>query len=328
MSSWKSRARELSRTPRALRVIDGVTSVGVRIAAPPYKLYSSLGPAKLPTSTRSLKRMGLFPLRDHYYSPMFNDAHLTQPLSDVRALPGIDWRHDDQVALLGELTYADELRELHLDRPAGSDLEFSLANGSFGSGDAEILYSMIRRQKPRRIFEIGSGNSTKVARLAVERNDAEGAEPCDHVCVEPYEMAWLEGLGVRVIRERVEKVGAELFSELGAGDILFIDSSHIIRPQGDVLFEFLELLPSLASGVVVHVHDIFSPRDYPDDWVRTRVRMWNEQYLLEALLSNSEHYEVVAALNYLKHSEYDALSAACPYLTPDREPGSFWLRVR
>ena len=95
-----------------------------------------------------------------------------------------------------------------------------------------------------------------------------------------------------------------------------------------MLFEYLELLPSLASGVYVHVHDIFSPRDYPDAWVRTKVRMWNEQYLLEALLSNSDRYEIVAALNYLQHSEHELLAAHCPYLTPGAEPGSFYLRVR
>jgi predicted O-methyltransferase YrrM len=328
MSKWKSRAKAITRNAAAMRVVDSVTAVGLRVASPPYFLFTKLGPARQPSSTKSLKRMGLFPIRDHYYQPLFNDAHLVKPLSEVRRLPGIDWRHESQMSLLSELGFSDELLALHLGSPPTSDIEFFIENGGFESGDADFLYSMIRHLKPGRVFEVGSGNSTKIAQLALKRNTTETGRVAEHVCIEPYEMPWLEQLGVRVIRERVEDVGLELFSQLEPNDLLFIDSSHMIRPQGDVLFEYLELLPSLASGVFVHVHDIFTPRDYPDQWVRTDIRMWNEQYLLEALLSNSDRYEIVAALNYLQHVEYDRLSAVCPYLTPQREPGSFYFRIQ
>lgn len=327
MSNWMNRVKAFRRHAGAMRVVDHVTSVGLRIASPPYFLFSRLGPTRLPSSTRTLKRIGLFPIRDHYYQPLFNDAHLVRPLSEVRTLPGIDWKLESQVRLLAELGFADELRELHLDRPSQNDLDFHFENGGFESGDAEFLYSMIRRLKPLRVFEIGSGSSTKIAQLALRRNATEDGRIAEHICIEPYEMPWLEQLGIRVIRERVEDVGLSLFNQLESNDLLFIDSSHMIRPQGDVLFEYLELLPSLANGVFVHVHDIFTPRDYPDQWVRMDVRMWNEQYLLEALLSNTDRYQIVAALNYLKHAEYDQLSAVCPYLTPEREPGSFYVRI-
>ncbi len=328
MGTWRRFKSGVRGNARFMHVVDRVIAVGLRMASPPYLLFTKLGPAKLPSSTGSLKRMGLFPLRDHYYQPLFNDAHLTKPLSDIRTLPGIDLRHESQVSLLAELVFADELRTLHLERPARNDLDFNIANGPFDAGDAEFLYSMIRHLKPRRVFEVGSGSSTKIAHLAIERNASEADGVVEHVCIEPYENPWLEQLGVRVIRERVENVGLDFFDQLEAGDLLFIDSSHIIRPQGDVLFEYLELLPRLSSGVFVHLHDIFTPRDYPDEWVRTDVLMWNEQYLLEALLSNSDRYEIVAALNYLQHAEYDRLSAVCPYLTPEQEPGSFYLVVR
>jgi predicted O-methyltransferase YrrM len=272
--------------------------------------------------------MGLFPIRDHYYQPLFNDAHLVKPLTEGRTLPGIDWRHDSQVSLLAQFRFADELRALHLEHLPRNDLDFHIDNPSFGSGDAEFLYSMIRHLKPRRVFEVGSGNSTKIAQLAIKRNASEEGSIAEHVCIEPYEMAWLEQLNIRVIRERVEDVGLDVFGQLESNDLLFIDSSHMIRPQGDVLFAYLELLPSLASGVFVHVHDIFTPRDYPEKWLRTDVIMWNEQYLLEALLSNSNRYEIVAALNYLQHAEYGSLSTVCPYLRPEREPGSFYLKIR
>jgi predicted O-methyltransferase YrrM len=328
MGIWKSQAKAIMRNPVAMQVVDDIILAGLRVASPPYFLFTKLGPSLLPSSTRSLKRMGLFPIRDHYYQPLFNDAHLTKSLSEVRTLPGIDLRHESQVALLEELVFADELRALNLERPSRNDLDFHFGTNWFESGDAEFLYSMIRHLKPHRVFEVGSGQSTKIAQLALKKNATESGTTAEHICIEPYEMPWLEQLGVPVIRERVEDVGLDLFSQLESNDLLFIDSSHMIRPQGDVLFEYLELLPSLASGVFVHVHDIFTPRDYLDHWVRTAVLMWNEQYLLEALLSNSERYEIVAALNYLQHAEYDRLSSVCPYLTPEREPVSFYIRIR
>jgi hypothetical protein len=142
-------------------------------------------------------------------------------------------------------------------------------------------------------------------------------------------MAWLESFSeIDVIRRKVEDCDLDWSKSLGPGDLLFIDSSHIIRPQGDVLKEFLEILPQLASGVYVHVHDIFSPKDYLREWVVDEVKFWNEQYLLEALLSNSDRYQVVGALNYLKHRHFDRLNEVSPYLTEDREPGSFYIKVR
>jgi predicted O-methyltransferase YrrM len=328
MSRLRGAAQSVLNDPKRMRIVDRTTALALRVGAPPFSFFTRVGPARLPASTESLRRMGIYPIRDHYYQPLFNDAHLTQPLSAVRELPGIDWRHADQVALLEQLQFAEELLALDLAADPRSDLDFSLSNPSFGAGDAEFLYSMVRHIKPRRVFEIGSGNSTKIARLALQRNATETGVECEHVCIEPYEAPWLEHLGVRVIRQRVQDLDLEFFDQLAANDLLFIDSSHVIRPQGDVLCEYLQVLPSLASGVFVHIHDIFSPRDYPERWIRESVRMWNEQYLLEALLGNTGRYAVVAALNYLKHAEYDRLSAVCPYLTSDREPGSFYLRIR
>ena len=149
---------------------------------------------------------------------------------------------------------------------------------------------------------------------------------CKHVCIEPYEMPWLEKTGVSVVRKKVEDVGVSFFSEVGDGDILFIDSSHIIRPAGDVLFVYLQVLPTLNKGVIVHVHDIFSPRNYLDVWLRDEIKFWNEQYLLEAFLSHNADWKIIGSLNYLHHNYYEMLKKVCPYLTPDREPGSFYMQ--
>lgn len=119
---------------------------------------------------------------------------------------------------------------------------------------------------------------------------------------------------------------ASFFKQLQENDLLFIDSSHVIRPQGDVLFEYLEVLPVLNRGVIVHIHDIFSPRNYLRQWLQDEVKLWNEQYLLEAFLSNNGCWEIIGALNYLHHNHYDKLKRVAPFLTPTREPGSFYIR--
>jgi hypothetical protein len=200
-----------------------------------------------------------------------------------------------------------------------------MGNDTFTAGDAEYLYNIIRKVKPRRFFEVGCGHSTLMAIRAIRKNGSEG-HPCRHVCIEPYENRWLEKTGVGIIRRRVEDVGREFFRELEENDILFIDSSHMIRPQGDVLFEYLEVLPSLNRGVIVHLHDIFSPRDYPEAWVKGEVRFWNEQYLLEAFLTSNRDWKIIGALNYLQHEHHEKLKEKCPFLTADAEPGSFYIR--
>jgi predicted O-methyltransferase YrrM len=287
-----------------------------------------LGVARLPVNLRVLRAIGVFPIRDHYYEPLFNPRHLRAPLDAVRSLPGIDWNVPGQLALLDQFTYQDELRRIPLE-PTGK-LEFYLHNGGFEAGDAELLYSIIRLCKPRRIVEVGCGFSTLLAETAIRKNREENPTyGCTHVCIEPYERPWLEQVGVTVKRQLVETVDTTLFTSLGANDILFIDSSHVIRPQGDVLFEFLEVLPLLAPGVLVHVHDIWSPRDYPSTWVIDQVDLFNEQYLLEALLSCSQDFEVVAGINMLARDHTEALAAALPGFARERatcNPGSFWLK--
>jgi hypothetical protein len=213
-----------------------------------------------------------------------------------------------------------------LPRQQRGDGGFHMDNGAFGSGDAEYWYNLIRFKKPKRIIEVGSGFSTKIARLALEANEREDPQyACEHILIEPYEHDWLEGLGITVIREKVENTGIQMFRSLGAGDMLFIDSSHVIRPRGDVVFEYLEILPALDVGVIVHIHDIFLPRDYPAEWVVDEVRFWNEQYLLEAFLTLNSDWKVIGALNFLRHHHYEELKAKCPFLTDDREPGSFYI---
>jgi hypothetical protein len=288
------------------------------------KLIRKAGVARMPRCKQALMQVGVFPIWNHYYEPLFDSRILSKPLDEDRNLPGINWNASEQLEILNKFDYAEEFKDVP--RTKVDEQHFFMDNASFISGDAEYLYSLIRLKKPARIFEIGSGHSTLMARKAVIRNmeEAPGYQ-CKHLCIEPYEAPWLESAGVTVIRQKVEEVGTSLFAELERGDILFIDSSHMIRPQGDVLFEFLELLPTLKNGVIVHVHDIFSPKDYLKEWVVDDVKFWNEQYLLEAFLTCNRDWKIIGALNYLHHNHFELLQEKCPFLTRDREPGSFYI---
>lgn len=295
------------------------------LAALSLKGIRRLGLQRLPLCRKVLLAVGVLPIRRHYYEPLFHPGDLRRPLEHERNLPGIAWNVAGQLQFLTELRYATEIADLTA--PATARPQFRLNNGSFESGDAEYLYQLIRAKKPRRIIEIGSGHSTLIAQRAVRRNKEEIEQyQCKHVCIEPFEAPWLEQTGVTVIRERVENVAIGLFASLARDDLLFIDSSHVIRPQGDVVTEYLEILPSLKPGVLVHVHDVFSPRDYLREWVVDRMWLWNEQYLLEAFLTNNDSWQVVGALNLLHHGHFDELRRVCPYLTRDREPGSFYIQ--
>jgi hypothetical protein len=312
---------------RVLPLVDALLVPAIWVAACCLKVMRRFGPDRLPWCRRVLLHVGIYPLRRHYYDPQFDHRHPSVPFDAVRALPGIEWNEDGQLQWLQQFTRTDELR--NLPHQPSTDSEFYLDNDAFKSGDAEVWYQLIRATKPRRIIEIGSGHSTRLAIQALARNRAEDPTyQCRHVCIEPYEMPWLEQANVEVVRTRVETLPPAYFSQLENNDILFIDSSHMIRPQGDVLYEYLQILPSLAPGVVAHVHDIFSPRDYLARWLVEDIRFWNEQYLLEAFLTHNHDWEILAGLNYLHHRHFDALLAVAPNLTPDREPGSFYLRRR
>lgn len=284
-----------------------------------------LGIQHLPACRKALLRMGVFPISRHYYEPQFDFRETRGSFSENRPLSGIDWNIPGQLALLESLTFSDELRDLPIEEPA--ELRFYLHNDYFEAGDAEYWYQLIRRKKPRNIYEIGSGYSTLMAIEAIKKNQQEDAAyNCNHLCIEPHEMAWLEKTGVVITRKKVEDIPVSLFCDLEENDILFIDSSHMIRPQGDVLFEYLQILPSLKQGVIVHLHDIFSPRNYPHSWLVDDVKFWNEQYLLEAFLTHNASWKVIGALNFLHHNHHHELKQVAPFLVPEMEPGSFYIQ--
>jgi predicted O-methyltransferase YrrM len=194
-----------------------------------------------------------------------------------------------------------------------------------------MLHGVVRGLRPRRIVELGSGQSTLIMAAAAERNRAEGAET-ELRTFDPFPTVARPGLpGLASLEAvRAQDVPLDVFTSLQDGDVLFVDTTHTVKVDSDVNRIVLDVLPALAPGVLVHVHDIFTPRDYPRQWAVEEVRMWNEQYLLEAFLSGNESFEIIAALNYLAHHHPDALGRVCPIFAsePGHEPGSFWMRRR
>jgi predicted O-methyltransferase YrrM len=282
----------------------------------------------MPVSKWIFKKVGVFPISNHYYEPLFDDRLLKRPLDLDRNLPGINWNDAVQLTLLEKFHFQDELAAIPFEKET-QDFSFYYDNPSLRPGDAEYLYSMVRQFMPSRIIEIGSGYSTLLVQKAIsDIRVLKQDYTIEHICIEPYEMPWLEKTGVRVIRELVEDLKPDFFKSLGENDILFIDSSHMVRPQGDVLFEFLEILPVLQKGVIIHVHDIYSPRDYPKELLVDDVMFWNEQYILESFLTCNPSFEIIGALNYLKIHYAQAVYAKLPVLgkRTDEVPGSFWIR--
>ena len=314
-----------------VRVVEILLSPLLILSAIYLKLVRSLGMWRIPFSRDLLLKLDLFPIRNQYYDPWIDVSAFTEPLDRDRILPGIDMNESDQLQLLTQMHYSDELRTMPSHVYGAPTKQFGLNKYYYG-GDADFYYSMVRFKKPKRIAEIGSGYSTLVALNAIEMNRKEDASyRCAVSCIEPFANAWLEKTGVSVFRKKVEQMERKFFEELGAGDILFIDSSHVIRPQGDVLFEYLELLPSIPSGVLIHIHDIFTPKEYPEDWLKNEFRFHNEQYLVEAFLSYNSSFQIIAALHYLYHTHFEAMKKALPHVERlrseerQRAPSSLWL---
>lgn len=248
----------------------------------------------------------------HYYEPLPDFRAITlEQIQRRRNYSAIDLRWDDQLRLLRELKpYAAEL--------SGVDL----TNDYFSGLDAIVYYSLIRHLNPRRVIEIGSGYSTRFAAKALARN-ANGAKL---TCIEPNpERLNGHALNVELIQKRVEEIEVDFFSQLEANDILFIDSSHTVKFGSDVCYEFLDVLPVLRPGVWVHVHDIFFPHDYPEEWILKRRLALNEQYLLEAFLSFNHEFQVALANRWLT---LDHAPAVNELWTGDTVSSSFWFYRR
>lgn len=271
----------------------------------------------------------------HFYSPIFDKEEVRR--NESRLWPehpvvhGIDFNDDAHRDFLssvfpkhiGGYDYPDALEVTE-----GLTRYFN-TNPQFGGLDSRALFVMLCAMRPKRVIEVGSGYSSLLM-ADVNRRFLGGA--AEITCIEPYPPAFLkkgiDGIS-RLIETKVQDIGPEQFSRLEAGDILFIDSSHVSKIGSDVNFLYFEVLPTLQPGVRVHVHDILLPHEYPKHWVLGEGRNWNEQYVMRALLMYSTRFRVFFSSTYA-YTKFAALVETALALPPGAAYGgtSIWIDVQ
>lgn len=258
----------------------------------------------------------LFP-PGHFYSPIPDLVEVRARESEIfdrtrAALPGIDVRGTEQLELLP--AFAEFQADMPFDDEPRDGLRYGFVNEYFSYGDGQALYSWLRHLRPRRLIEVGSGWSSALS-LDVNERFFDGSMECTFI--EPYP-ARLHSLlrpadrqRVSIIEEPLHAVPSSLFAELGAGDLLFIDSTHVSRVGSDVNRLLLDVVPALPPGVTVHVHDVFWPFEYPPHWV-LQGRAWNEDYLLRALLAGNAHLQIAWFNDFLAEFHRNKVEEALP----------------
>jgi predicted O-methyltransferase YrrM len=244
---------------------------------------------------------------------------------------GINLNQDGQLQLLSlfEKRFKTEYDSLPLEGDKLPAYSYFINNGSFESVDGEVLYCVIRYFKPRRVLEIGSGYSTRLMAEAIAKNSSNDASyNCEITSIDPFQATEIGHVqNVTVVPKRVQDVPLSEFMRLGENDILFIDSSHCVAIGSDTQYEYLEILPRLRHGVLVHVHDIFMPSDYPQDWILKQHRFWNEQYLLQAFLEFNHDFEILWMASYMHLTYPERLEGSfASYRRNMRWPGSLWMK--
>jgi hypothetical protein len=280
-------------------------------------------------------------LRPHYYLPIPDQADLDAGYHLAGSgLPGLDMNDAAGLELMEKVfpRYLAEFRERIplTDGAEGDPKRIFLLNGTFMAVDAHVYYALIRHFRPGRIVEVGGGRSSLLAGIACRTNLAESGGESRLEVIEPYPGEMFHG-GFPGLSEllpvKLQEVPLDRFTSLREGDILFTDSSHVLRAGNDVQRLYLEIFPRLAPGVLVHVHDVSLPRPYPAVYAENGWH-WNEQYLLQAFLAFNSRFEVLWAGNHLLLRYPRKVTEAFPELAamrerfPQSEPTSFWMRVR
>jgi hypothetical protein len=253
----------------------------------------------------------------HFYSPLTSPADTRRALQHDGTAPGVDLHETAQLAL------AARLRPI-LDAPFPGP-RYEAGNPVFCAADAAVYRAILRDLRPSRVIEAGSGYSTAAA---LDEADSGPELAGLHVtCIEPCPARLLSLLQpgdhdrVTILHQPVQDVPFSAFDALRAGDILFIDSTHVVKAGSDVVHLVLAVLPRLAPGVIVHVHDVFWPFTYPDEWLREH-RDWTEAYLIHAFLSGNDGWEILLFSSWLWQCHPESVPGRLAGLAP----GSLWLR--
>jgi predicted O-methyltransferase YrrM len=279
---------------------------------------------------RQVHQQGFYPA-GHYHSPIPAPPDVEtglQAVAHAGAEPaGIDLNHAGQALLL------DQFEQYYADLPfpehPAAGFRFHFDNDWFSYADAIFLYAFLRRERPARIVEVGSGFSSAVMLDTIDRFFE---QPPRLTFIEPYPER-LESLlstrdveSTQLLPRRVQDVDASIFAKLAAGDLLFIDSSHVVKCGSDLHTLLFDVLPRLAPGVLVHFHDVFYPFEYPRDWL-AQGRYWNEIYFLRAFLSFNSDWEICFFNSYVQAAFRERLQERMPLCL--RNPGgSLYIRRR
>lgn len=273
---------------------------------------------------------GYFVRPIHYYEPLPDFSQITvEQVLTRRSFNHINFNWTLQFNYIERLKkYSKEIQDIA--NGIDSNTTFDFYNNAYGELDAAIYYALIREIKPLKLVEIGSGYSTFIASLAIEKNAQQGNTGF-LTCIEPYPPQYLEDsqLNIELIQTKIEDIHLDYFDQLQSGDILFIDSTHTVKYGGDCIREILDILPQLPKGVFVHIHDIFFPYDYPPQWIIEERRAWNEQYLLEAFLAYNSSFEIILANNYLTIDYPGKVAEIWTNLLNSKNThsaGGFWIR--
>ena len=265
----------------------------------------------------------------HFYSPIpsiddIRGDRATIPRPGAKEIPGIDLREADQLRLLDELLPFYSTMPFRAKKSPG--LRYYFDNPAYSYSDAIFLHCMIRRLRPARIIEVGSGFSSCVT-LDTNARCFDGAIATTFI--EPHAgllRSMLDGAerNIRILPVPLQRVDLAEFEALAANDILFVDSSHVSKVNSDVNRIFFDILPRLAPGVHVHFHDIFYPFEYPEQWL-LEGRAWNEAYVLRAFLQFNRAFEIVL-MNTFMETFHEAFFQAFMPLCLENRGGSIWLR--
>jgi hypothetical protein len=273
----------------------------------------------------------LFVPPGHHYSPVVDTAQAREHFARLaasgvpRQLNGISTDLGAMRTLWAELLPFFRTMPFAPHKTAG--WRFAFDNPSFSWADASMLHAMLRHLRPRTYIEIGCGWSSACALDTIEGflDDA-----CESILIDPFPELAHSLLGTvraphSILPKPVQDVPLEIYALLEAGDILFIDSTHVLRTGSDVCFELFEVLPRLAPGVVVHLHDIFWPFEYPRAWAVDENRSWNELYAVRAFLTHNREWEILFFNDYFAQHERPLIQVTFADFLRNTG-GSLWLR--
>ena len=265
----------------------------------------------------------------HFYSPVISIEGIKKREAEIwkkrdeDGISGVELRTEEQIKLLQQ--FAKYYTELPFKAEKQEKLRYLFENGSYSYTDGIILYSMIRHFEPKRIIEIGSGHSSMVM---LDTNELFFNNQINLTFIEPYPeklyslMKEWDKKETTVVKREVQQVSLDVFEKLEAGDILFVDSTHISKTGSDVNFILFEILPVLKSGVLIHFHDVFYPFEYTKEWV-FQGRNWNEDYILKAFLMYNDKFEIKLFSEYL-HKHHKNVFEEMP-LCYNNAGGNLWI---